>query len=188
MDRKNLIIGILILLLLVGGSRWLMQADTTTTPAQQAGEHTPDYFLKEFTVTTMGPDGQPEQRLKAEFMQHYPDDDTTDLTHPDILLYDKGNPPWEIRSERGWLSGDGELLVLQGMVTIDRAAGPNNRPLHLITQDLHVHPKENYAETDQKVTIRSLRDQQESDGMQAWFRKPVRLRFAPNVRGRYEIN
>jgi lipopolysaccharide export system protein LptC len=187
-QRKNLIKITLLLLLLAGGAGRLLQQDEKTDSEQEVAEHTPDYFLRDFTITTMGPDGRPEQRLTAELMQHYPDDDTTDLTHPNILLYDKDNPPWEVRSETGWLSGDGELLVLQGMVTIDRAAGPNNRPLHLITRDLQVRPKENYAETDQKVTIRSLHDQQESDGMQAWFRKPIRLRFAPNVRGRYEIN
>ena len=189
MDRRKLLT--VILILLFGITSWLLlqQGDEQEAgPTSQLGPHTPDYHMENFTITTMGLDGKAEKELTADRMEHFPDDDTTELTYPNIVIYDDNNPPWKIRSENGWLSGDGETLLLTGMVTIDREAGPNIRPMHIITSELRVRPNENYAETDQHVTIHSLYDEQESDGMQAWLEKPIRLKFSPNVRGRYEIN
>lgn len=192
--RKNLpvqekhIVRSLIFLTLAGGSWWLLQQDVEEPPVRKPQAHTPDYYLENFTIISMDLEGNPKQHLTAQRMEHYPDDDSTELSHPIMILRDGDQPPWEVRSESGWLSGDGEKLQLTGTVTIDRAAGPDNRPMHLATTDMLVRPKENYAESSQKVTIHSLNDRQESGGMQAWFEEPVRLKFGPKVRGYYEIN
>ena len=47
--------------------------------------HDPDYIAENFTVTRIGPDGAVRYRMKARRMQHYPDDDTTDLEAPNVV-------------------------------------------------------------------------------------------------------
>ncbi len=187
MERRTLLFGGLLLALL-GGSKWLAEIAEDKANLPEAAAHTADYFLDNFTNTVMGEDGKPYRRLSAERMLHFPDDDSTELTKPKITLFEKDSPPWRISSEQGWLSGDGDLLLLKGTVTIDREQANGIRPMHILTRNLRVQPKENYAETDEAITISSLGSRLQSKGMQAWFNKPVRMKFLTNVRGHYEVD
>ncbi len=186
-DRRRVVIGSLFILLAAGSSLLLQMTGEGEIEKIEA-EHTPDYYVEDFSITTMGVDGKLERTLSAERMLHYPDDDSTELTRPHLVIYEEGAPPWKIKSERGWVSGDGQLVLLNGAVEIDRAAAPGIRPVHIDTHNLRVRPKENYAETDEKVKIRSLGDVQRSVGMQAWLGEPIRIKFLSKVRGHYEIN
>jgi len=184
-DRNNLLIGG-ILLSLVLGSGWLNRT-TEKKPVYQPEPHSPDYYLNHFTATTMGENGKPDKSLSADKMVHFPDDDTTELSQPRMTIHDDDSPPWKVRSETGWVSGDKELVLLQGKVNIDRQAAPGVRPFHIITSDLRVQPKNNYAETDADAYTKSRDDWVESTGMQVWFTRPIRVKLLANVRGRYEV-
>ena len=170
-DNKNLLIGA-ILLLLVLSTGWLNRT-TQKKIAYQPPAHSPDYYLSHFTATTMDKNGRPDKRLAADKMVHFPDDEQ--------------RPPWQVRSETGWVSGDKELVLLQGEVHIDRPAAPGVRPFNVVTRDLRVQPSNNYAETDADSLTRSRADWVESTGMQIWFARPIRVKLLANVRGRYEI-
>lgn len=148
----------------------------------------PDYYLKGFTATQMGADGTPLRRLKAERMEHFPHDDSTVLESPLMTVFEPQRPPWTVESEQGWLSGDGELLLLQGAVEIHREQSEGVRPVHIYTRDLRVQPEQNYAETDRPIEIRSDNSRVTSIGMQAWFARPSRIKLLANVRGHYEVN
>jgi len=174
--------------LLAAGSTLLLQVTNKKEGEKTKVEHTPDYYVEDFSVSNMDIEGKLKQTLSAERMLHYPDDDSTELTHPHLVIYEEGVPPWKIKSETGWVSGDGTLVLLNGAVKIDRAAAPGVRPVHITTRNLRVRPKENYAETDEKARVRSLGDVQTSVGMQAWLNKPMRFKFLSKVRGHYEIN
>lgn len=182
--RQLQLLGLFVLL--VGGSWWLARQTPESVPYQPT-PHSPDYIVEQFNITEMGLDGRPDKRLTGERMLHFPDDDSTELTRPMMTVYDGQRPPWQIRSETGWLSGDRELLLLQGQVNIDRAAAPGVRPLQLVTRDLRVQPEQNYAETDADVFSRSRADWVVSKGMQAWLAKPIRVKLLSNVRGLYDI-
>lgn len=186
-ERRNLVIGGL-LLALVGGTLWLAQRSTQRGPDYTPLEHRPDYYLEGVDTTLMDLQGIPSQRLVTERMTHYADDDSTELMSPHLTLFDVDRPPWRINSETGWLSGDGEVLLLQGAVKIDRSAAPGVKPLHIRTRDLRVQPRQNYVETDAPVEARSLQDRIDARGMQIWYRQPIRIKLLANVRGRYEVN
>jgi len=187
LSRRRVVIGTLFILL-AAGSALLMQETRKKESVKTKAEHSPDYYVEDFTVTDMDIEGKLKQTLSAERMLHYPDDDSTELTEPHLIIYNENTPPWKIKSETGWVSGDGQLVLLNGAVKIDRVAAPGIRPVHIVTSNLRVRPKENYAETDEKARIRSLGDVQTSVGMQAWLDKPIRLKFLSKVRGHYEIN
>ena len=182
---KNLLIGG-VLLLLVLGSGWLNRASDRKSDYPPAA-HTPDYFLNHFTAVTMSEKGKPDKQLSADRMVHFPDDDTTELIQPRMLIFEDERPPWKVRSETGWVSGDKALVLLQGKVNIDRPAATGIRPIHIITRDLRVQPNNNYAETDADAYTKSRNDWIESTGMQIWFARPIRVKLLANVRGRYEI-
>jgi lipopolysaccharide export system protein LptC len=106
---------------------------------------------------------------------------------PELLVFEGDLPPWRIRSERGWVSPDGELVLLLGEVHIDREEGPTTQPVHLVTRDLRVQPKDEYAETDQPVRSESGPHWVESRGLQAWLRAPVRIKLLAEVRAYYQV-
>ncbi len=181
LSRRSVVVGTLFILL-AAGSGLLMQMTSKKEDVKIKVAHSPDYYVEDFTVTDMDIDGKLKQTLSAERMLHYPDDDSTELTRPHLVIYEEGVPPWKIRSETGWISGDGQLMLLNGVVKIDRVAAPGVRPMHITTRNLRVRPKESYAETDEKVKVHSLGDVQTSTGMQAWLNKPIRLKFLSKVR------
>ncbi|MES9958326.1 MAG: LPS export ABC transporter periplasmic protein LptC [Sedimenticola sp.] len=187
MDSKNLIIGGA-LVVLTGVSWWIAERSTLMDDLAEEETHTPDYYLEGMTTVQMDLDGVPEQELWAERMVHYPDDDSTELVRPRLKLYDSEKPPWRLSASSGWVSGDGDLVLLNGKVKIDRSAAPNVKPIHIVTRDLRIQQEQNYAETDAEISIRTDTDRMEGRGMQAWFNEPVRLKLLANVRGRYEAH
>ncbi|VAX05488.1 Lipopolysaccharide export system protein LptC [hydrothermal vent metagenome] len=187
LSTRRIVIGSLFILL-AAGSKWLVQVTHDNEVEKVKSAHTPDYFVDDFSISYMNIEGKLERTLSAEHMKHYPDDDSTELTRPHLVIYEADTPPWKIRSETGWVSGDGTLVLLNGEVKIDRAAAPGIRPLHITTSNMRIRPKEHYAETDEKTKLRSNHDVQTSVGMQAWLKKPIRIKFLSKVRGRYEIN
>ncbi len=184
---RALVLGTL-LLALAGGSWWLQQGVRDDVERQPHPPHTPDYWIDGLSARTMDEEGRPRRLLTAESMRHFPDDQSTELTRPVLMLLEADRPPWRIRSELGWVSSDGELVLLQGEVHIQREAAEGVRPLHLVTRDLRVQPKDEYAETEQFVRTDSGPNWLESTGLQAWLREPVRIKLLADVRGHYEVN
>lgn len=185
-EQKNLIIGgILLLLVLV--TLWIARQSMQDETERSAPQHRVDYYLEGVDTTLMDLSGRPSKRLVASRMTHFVDDDSTELESPRLTLYDLDRPPWRVRSETGWLSGDGEVLLLQGAVKIDRFAAPGVRPMHITTRDLRVQPRDNYVETDAEVHARSNQDRIDAKGMQIWLQQPIRIKLLANVRGHYEV-
>lgn len=153
--------------------------------AHQTGERQVDYYLRGLSTTTMGPNGKPARTLSAEHVRHFSDDDTTELKKPRLAIHQGEFPAWEVYSASGWISADGDLVLLDGDVRIDRAEGADNKPLHIRTSNLRVQPRQDYAETDEQVSVRSDQDWIDATGMQAWLRQPSRIKFLADVKGFY---
>ena len=74
--------------------------------------HKIDYFLKNFEALSMTLSGEPKQRIEADYMQHFVDDDSTEMTRPIMTMYSPNKPDLHIRSDTGYISSDGELILL----------------------------------------------------------------------------
>lgn len=167
-------------------SWWLLQHDTPDDPAAVAGaQRTVDYYVIGLDVTRMTAAGLPAHRLRAQRLRHFSSDETTELDDPRLTVYQADAPPWEVDAEQALMSADGSLLLLKGEVLIERAAGPNTRPIRMQTRELRVKPHEDYAETDEKVRVESNADRLDAVGMQAWLRPPSRIQFLSQVKGHY---
>ncbi len=185
--RRSLVIGLL-LVVLAGGSWWLQQGIHEESERHERPPHTPDYWVEDLTARSMDLEGRPRRILHARMLQHYPDDGSTELTLPRMQLLESGRPPWRIESKQGWVSPNGELVLLQGEVDIRREASPGRLPVHLRTRDLRVQPKDEYAETEHPVRVLSGPHRLQSTGLQAWLHTPVRIKLLADVRGHYEVN
>jgi len=85
--------------------------------------HDPDYYIENFTTTGMNEFGQRAYILQAERMAHFPDDDSALLDNPHLIEFNEDAAPRHTYAESGWLSGNGEDLLLEGDVKIIQEAG-----------------------------------------------------------------
>lgn len=173
--------------LLTGLSWWLVERpissqERMTMPTDV--RHV-DYYLRELNVTTMNRKGRPARTLRATELRHYSDDDTTRLHLPRLTLHSRDALPWKIYAETGWVSASGDLVLLDGTVHITHEDREGIRPMRIDTRNLRIQPEQDYAETDERVRVRSGRDRLYATGMQAWFHHPTRIKFLADVEGYY---
>jgi lipopolysaccharide export system protein LptC len=142
----------------------------TEAPTRSAS-HVPDYYVENFTTTTMDENGFPRRRVTADYMAHFPDTDTHELSNPQMVLYRESKTPWYIRSERGWISSNREVMLLLGKVHIWRDNAAGERQLDIRTEDLRVLPNSDYGETDRPVVISTPTSESRGVGMRAFLGK-----------------
>ncbi|MCB1739738.1 MAG: LPS export ABC transporter periplasmic protein LptC [Gammaproteobacteria bacterium] len=160
----------LLALLLVGLSFWLLkQLQPPQTGGQRSVPHTPDYYMENFTTTTMDETGKPRRFLQAEYMAHFSDTDTHEFQRPYMRLYREAGTPWHVRSERGWVSATGDVMLLLGKVHIWRNSADGTREMDILTEDLRVLPQTDYGETDRPTLITTPTSETRGVGMRAYL-------------------
>jgi len=165
---------------------WASRPDPPSDqPEDAAKSDVPDYFVDGLALRQFDVDGRLSHRLRARDMQHYRDSGLARLTAPRYILYEQGRQVWTISAERGELSSDQSLLKLLGKTIIEREADDLHPAMRLVTSDLRIYPRKEYAETDEAVTVTSEQNWIESTGMQAWFKSPGKILFPAQARAHY---
>ncbi len=182
---------VIVLLLILVLTSWIHNTlqEEVNVEIKDRGE--PDSIMWNFKRTDMDERGLPKARLMADLMRHYPLDDSIELERPVMEIYNEdGTPPWHVTADSGWLSGDGEKLLLYGRVyiwrnTTETTKDEAEKMIELITTDLSILLDEEYAETSNFVMILGRNYKVTAVGMQANFRKR-NLKLLKDVRGHYE--
>jgi len=101
-------------------SLWLQFGllEGSPAPVTQAGNHEPDYYVENFTAIGMNEKNARTYLLEAKRMAHYQDDNTALLDRPHLIQYQDGQPPRHVYAESGWLSGNGQEILLTGNVRV----------------------------------------------------------------------
>jgi lipopolysaccharide export system protein LptC len=140
----------------------------------------PDYYLENFTTTSMNADGSPRNRVNAIYMAHYANDDASELLNPSMQFFRTNRPPMHISSDKGWLTSDNEVILLKGLVELFELDETGARKLQVNTSNTRVLPNRDYAETDAPATIITGRLTIQGDGMRAHLQEN-RLEILSNV-------
>ncbi|GMR07949.1 MAG: hypothetical protein BMS9Abin26_0954 [Gammaproteobacteria bacterium] len=185
MTRTNIIVSI-VLFVLVGLTGWLQNvfevSDTDNSGKESAGGI--DYYMEDFTITSMNAEGIPGQELTASKMVHYSEDDSTELTKPHFTVFKKSSAPWHIVADRGWLSADSKNILLKGGVVIDRPADKDNGTMRMTTSELRIRTEDEYAETDKPVLMITDATTTQAGGLRLYL-KQGKMHLTGNVRGKY---
>ena len=186
MQRLTAWFPVLLLAAVAAVTVWL---DRQVQPPETGGSgntrHDPDYIVDNFTVTRIGPDGVVRYKLNARRMQHYPDDDTTELDAPNFVTFRGSGMTVTASSKTATLSSNGEDAYLKDDVRLTRSAYENRGELTVLTSWLHVIPDDGIAKTDKQVRILDANTLITSDGLE--FNNETRiLKLLSNVRGRYD--
>ena len=177
--------GAILLLLVFLISMWAVNNEPEDSLDQQSVqvEHSTDRFAVSYSKIMLDESGRPKNILYADYAAHYSDSDETELTKP-LLTVNKGDlPPWIIRSKTGIIADDGELLLMNGQVNIDRAGTEKVREVNIKTSNLRVQPKKNYAETNEWAELVSGYDTISGVGMKLFYQEPLYIELLANVKG-----
>lgn len=145
-----------------------------------------DYYSKSVTRTVLDESGQPEQKLEASALYHYPEDDRTELKAPVMTLYRGQVTPWVIRAESAVMPAGGAVIYLNGAVRISRASDARGRKLDILTRNVRLKPGEDFAETSEYIELLSPPDQLSGKGAEVHFGDNVKIRLLSEVRRRHE--
>ncbi|MEQ1813802.1 MAG: LPS export ABC transporter periplasmic protein LptC [Candidatus Nitrotoga sp.] len=115
--------------------------------------HDPDFFVENFSATTLTEQGIPRFTVSAAKMLHYPDDDSTHLENIQLVSVQPDRPTLRIFALNGTLSDKSEEVFLRDHVQIIREDPKKQNDMKLTTTFLHVIPDLNIAKTDQAVTL-----------------------------------
>lgn len=155
--------------LLLGGlaalTYWLdAQVQPQAERRDGSSRHDPDVFLENFRTITFDAAGHPRETLAARKAEHFPDDDSAEVTAPDLALTETGRPTVTVQAQKARLAGDRENGWFEGDVKVHReaeeATAENHDPagpVTLTTEKLHVVPKQYRVDTDAPVTIEESR-------------------------------
>lgn len=112
------------IVIVLGGITVWMQADLLAESDNEeqviSENHDPDYYIENFTAVGMDTEGNRQYVLEAERMVHFPDDDTALLDKPHVIQYATDRAPTHIYSETGWISANGDEVILTGNVRVIR--------------------------------------------------------------------
>lgn len=150
--------------------------------------HSADYFSKGYTKWEMNELGTLKNKLIADQVTHYSDDDTMHSINPVMFFYNEKTPPWVVKAESGLLSSDGKDLLLNGKAIINRDKADGAKELTINTSNLRVKIETSYAETDEWAELVSPPNITTGIGMKMVFVTPVHLELLSNVKGKYETN
>ncbi len=180
--RALLLLGIALLVILTS---WLSQRQWQPEKSGTESIAPPDYFIKGFSSTVTNEQGQISQRLDADTLYHYPDNDLTTLEQPNITVISEDGANWHATAEYGELNGGNERNLLLREQVVLRQQG--NELLTLYTDWLRIESERRYAETDAPITIESAKGRIDGVGLNL-YGKEQRLLVRSAVRGQYEAN
>ncbi|MEH6415733.1 LPS export ABC transporter periplasmic protein LptC [Pseudomonas sp. CGJS7] len=136
----------LILLTAAALSGWALWSQRDKPQSAQAGTR-PDYVLTDFEAVVLDKQGKESFTLRAPKLTRDPTVKTMDITTPLFLIPPKegGNGgPWQVRSQRGWVSAEADEVRLRGQVHAD-STNAEGKPIKIATEELNVFPDANKA-------------------------------------------
>ena len=148
------IFALLLLALLAGLSFWLKKA--VEPPGEAPGSktrHEPDAIAENFTVRQYDAGGRIARRLSAPYMEHFPDDDSSELKSPKLVRHKPDAPDMTLTGDRARVTSKGETVLLEENVVATRAATAERPQLVARMPDLTVKPDDGVAYTASPVEI-----------------------------------
>lgn len=115
--------------------------------------HDPDTIIERFTAAALDPDGRPLHYLAADRLEHFSDDNSSDLTQPRLRYTPAGKPVITLKAQRGRaLSGSDEVRLLDE-VRIEQLADAGTPGWVATMPDISAFPPSGTASTKSPVIL-----------------------------------
>ncbi|MEK6735160.1 MAG: LPS export ABC transporter periplasmic protein LptC [Pseudomonadota bacterium] len=133
---------------------WL---DRITQPTQSASDahfyHHPDYIVEDLSGIRMDYERGVHREFFAKKLTHYVDEKTSQMENIYFVNTEPDDPLIRLQSDRAEVHGNGDNIYLTENVAISRGMDDEKGKITLVTDFLHILPKESIVKTDQPVKI-----------------------------------
>ena len=163
---------------------WWQQVEQQATESEV--NWIPDYYLTHATISQYNEQGALSSSISAQRFTHIQELGTTDMLQPRFNIYlGSSNTAWFGKADEGLILDSGAQINLTGNALVTN--GPDiNRPLSLNSQSLRLFPQQNYAESDDQVTLVAKYSHLTGTGMQLTL-DTQRLLFLHQVKGTHSV-
>lgn len=161
---------IALMLVITIASTWLLYEVNQESSFREASAYnSPDYYMEDFKTLAMDEAGNPRYKLEAIYMAHYSQNDATEVLNPRMQFYRDQQPPLNVTANKGWLTADNEVVLLDGDVKFVETNEQGEHNIQIHTQKARLLINQNYAETDEFARIITRRTTITGTGMQVNF-------------------
>ncbi len=161
--------------------------EETTDTSDPKERHDPDYFIGDFIATMYDAKGLASYFIKANYLEHFPDDDTIEIKDLEVNYFDKERQTWITTSNKGVGYENIEVLQLSGEVKIENQPDNPDNKLVVLTDELRIDFKKRQATTDSKVKILGKNSTINAIGMDINLNNGT-LKLKSQARGHYAPN
>lgn len=117
----------------------------------------PEEYMKEVMVWSFTEEGNLKHYLSTSYWAYLPEKATSTLERPHLTFYKPDNTIWNIDATRGKVTqpniGQIDQVELLDKVVLERPATKMDLPIKVETEVIRYQPKNQYAETDQFITL-----------------------------------
>jgi len=154
-QRLPALIAIALLAALVVGTWWA--ADYTQRAVQieppRRITHEPDVWSSNFVMVRTDADGMAINRIEGDYLQHYPDDDSYEVTTAKAIGQRADAPITIGTSDTAILDQDGSRITMRGNAHLHRRPYDDRPALDVNSDELILLPDEDVAYTDQPAVV-----------------------------------
>jgi lipopolysaccharide export system protein LptC len=166
-ERLPAFIAIALLACLVMGTWWAAdytQRSIVIDPPRRV-THEPDSWADKFVMLRTDERGVPVNRIEGDYMQHFPDDDSYEITQTRATGQQPGSPITVGTSDTAIMDQDGERVVMLGNAHVHRPAYQDRPALDVRSDKLIILPDEDIVHTDQPTQVVNGKSTMNGTGM-----------------------
>lgn len=189
MSKLHYFTALLLIILLALASGWIFESiEKSPILKKEVLRHDPDYFLQNFTATTMNKNGKPAYQVKSAFLEHYPDDDSMKLQKAFFTFYEKNVIAWTVQANEAFVLQAGKTIKLNGDVILKQILNTkkNTPPIRLNAEQLTIEPERKLAHTKSKIKLTQGKNHIQAKGMRADMSKN-KIEFLSQTRSHYVL-
>ncbi|WP_238160282.1 LPS export ABC transporter periplasmic protein LptC [Pigmentiphaga sp. H8] len=154
-DRLASGVSIALLAALVAGTWWA--ADYAKRAVKEDPPrrltHEIDSFVEQFVMVRSDEQGMPTTRMEGDRLEHYPDDDSSEVTQFRAVSQRTERPTMTATSRHARMDQDGARVIMRGDVQLRRLPGQGRPELNIRSEEVTLLPDEDVAYTDLPATV-----------------------------------
>jgi lipopolysaccharide export system protein LptC len=139
---------------------WLVRITPPVLPPEpeRPVRHAPDYFLRNFSIKSYGPEGELKSEITGSQGRHYQDTDVLDIDNARIRSFDRNGRLVVATARRALSNGDGSEVQLVGDAVLVReaakdAAGRDMPRMEFRSEFLHAMLNTERVRSHKPVTL-----------------------------------
>jgi lipopolysaccharide export system protein LptC len=127
-DRVSIYLPVAVMAVMALATYWLVQNTPRPAPppAERSSRSEPDYYMKDFSVTTFIEAGRLKSEVFGTAARHFPDSDTLEIDRVRIRSFDEQGRLTTATANRALTNGDATIVELFGNALLVRAAQPGH--------------------------------------------------------------